>query len=458
MAADAEIFCIFQAISVLPYFNKYRLKINKIMRLSDSKIILVSIIVMFCLNTAGTAQTRVNAVSGATTMQLQFDSQAATAAYLNSISPEQKEKSDSYYEGGYWISLWNLVLEIAIALVFLFGLSEWIQKTASKAKKTGIQKLIYILLYLVLAFLIAFPFTVYTGFFREHQYGLSNMNFGEWFTEELLGFVISLVAIGFLLLVLYYIIKKMPERWWILGSGVVILFLIIGMLISPVFISPIFNEYKPLEEGPVKEAILSLARANGVPADNVYQFDASKQSTRISANVSGLGSTIRISLNDNLLNKCSLEEIKAVMAHELGHYVLNHIYKLLIYIGLLILIGFAIINRLMKKTIGRFGNRLGIAGVADIKSLPLLMLFFSLYMFLATPVLNTIVRTTESEADIFGLNAAREPDGFASVAMKLSEYRKISPGKLEEILLFDHPSGKTRVMMSMKWKAENLYK
>jgi STE24 endopeptidase len=427
------------------------------MRLSDLKITLASIIILFCLNTAGTAQTQANAVSGATNMQLQFDSQTATTEYLNSISTEQKERSDAYFEGGYWITFWNLVLEMVIASIFLFGLSQWIMKTASKAKKTGIQKLIYILLYMTLAFLIAFPFTVYTDFFREHQYGLSNMNFSEWFSQELLSFVIMLTAVGSLILVIYWIICKMPERWWILGSGVVIVFMIVGMLISPVFISPLFNEYKPLEEGPVKDAILSLARANGVPADNVYQFDASKQSTRISANVSGLGSTVRISLNDNLLNKCSIQEIKAVMAHELGHYVLNHIYKLLIYIGLVIIIGFAIINWLMKKTIGRLGNRLGIAGIADIKSLPLLILFFSLYMFLSAPVLNSIVRTTESEADIFGLNAAREPDGFASVAMKLSEYRKISPGKLEEILMFDHPSGKSRVLMSMKWKAENLY-
>jgi STE24 endopeptidase len=428
------------------------------MRLSDLKIVLTSIIMLFCLNTEGISQTQTNAVSGATYMQLQFDSQAATTEYLNTISPEQKEKSDAYFEGGYWITIWNLVLEIAIALIFLFGLSQWIMKTASKVKKTGIQKLIYILLYMVLTFLIAFPFTVYTDFFREHQYGLSNMGFSAWLSEELLGFLITLVTVGSLILVVYWIIRKMPERWWIFGSGVVILFMIIGMLISPVFISPLFNKYKPLDEGPVKEAILSLARANGVPADNVYQFDASKQSTRISANVSGMGSTIRISLNDNLLNKCSIEEIKAVMAHELGHYVLNHVYKLLINIGLVIIIGFAIINWLMKKTIGRLGNRLDIAGISDIKSLPLLMVFFSLYMFLTAPVLNTIVRTTESEADIFGLNAAREPDGFASVAMKLSEYRKISPGKLEEILLFDHPSGKTRVLMSMEWKAENLNK
>ena len=428
------------------------------MRLSDLKIVLASIIILFSLNNAGVAQNQPNAVSGATNMQQQFDSQAATTAYLNSMSPEQQEKSDAYFEGGYWIGFWNLLLEIAIAFIFLFGLSQWLLRFTSKVKKTGVQKLIYILLYLVLSFLIAFPFTVYTDFFREHLYGLSNMGFSEWLSEELLGFAITLVAVGALILIIYRIISKMPERWWIFGSGVVILFMIIGLLISPVFISPLFNEYKPLDEGPVKEAILSLARANGVPADNVYQFDASKQSTRISANVSGIGSTIRISLNDNLLNKCSLEEIKAVMAHELGHYVLNHVYKLLIYIGLVIIIGFALINWLMKKAIGRWGNRLGITSITDIKSLPLLMLVLSLYMFLTAPVMNTIVRTTESEADIFGLNAAREPDGFASVAMKLSEYRKISPGKLEEILMFDHPSGKTRVLMSMKWKAENLYK
>jgi STE24 endopeptidase len=144
------------------------------------------------------------------------------------------------------------------------------------------------------------------------------------------------------------------------------------------------------------------------------------------------------------------------MAHELGHYVLNHTYKLVIYLSLIIISGFAFVNIIMKILITRSGEKWGINNISDISSLPLFVLIFSFYILIATPFINNIIRITESEADIFGLNAAREPDGFASVSMKLSEYRKINPGWLEEIIFFDHPSGKTRVMMAMKWKAENI--
>jgi STE24 endopeptidase len=384
-----------------------------------------------------------------------FDADVATNEYLDMLTPEQKAKSDAYFEGGYWIQLWDFIIQIIIAWFFLsLGLSGWIKKLATKAKRINIQNLIYILIYLLLAFLIAFPYSIYTGFFREHQYSLSNMTFAEWFSEEMIQMVLFLVFGSLLLMVLYIVMRKAAEQWWIWGSGVVILFLIIFLFISPVFISPLFNDYKPLEEGTLKEGILSLARANGVPVDNVYQFDASKQTTRISANVSGIGSTIRVSLNDNLLNKCTPAEIKSVMAHELGHYVLNHMYKLLIYLSIVIFIGFALVNLFMKKAIARFGSRWGINSISDVSSLPLFVLAFTIYMFIATPFANSIIRSTESEADIFGLNAAREPDGFASVSMKLSEYRKIDPGPLEEIFFYDHPGGKTRVSMAMKWKAE----
>jgi STE24 endopeptidase len=388
-----------------------------------------------------------------------FDVNITTQEYLDMLTPEQKAKSDAYFEGGYWILLCQLIIGIVIAWIFLsLGLSKWIRSVALKAKGINLQNLIYILMYILLAFLIAMPYSIYTDFFREHQYGLSNMTFGEWLAEDMKALAISLVLGSVLIMLLYMVIRKAARNWWIYGSGVFIIFLVIILFISPVVIDPIFNNFKPLEEGKVKEDILSLARANGVPVTNVYQFDASKQSTRISANVSGIGSTIRVSLNDNLLNRCTPAEIKSVMAHELGHYVLNHVYKLLIYLSLVIIIGFALINIFMKIAIIRFGGRWGIGSISDVSSLPLFVLLFSIYMFIATPVTNSIIRSTESEADIFGLNAAGEPDGFATISMKLSEYRKINPGHLEEIIFYDHPSGKARILMSMKWKAEHLRK
>jgi STE24 endopeptidase len=188
----------------------------------------------------------------------------------------------------------------------------------------------------------------------------------------------------------------------------------------------------------------------------VYQFDASKQSDRVSANVSGFGSTTRISLNDNLLKRCSPSEIKGVMGHEMGHYVMNHVYKGLFELSVLMVIMFGLVNWAFERVKGRWGARLGLSDVSDISSLPLLVVLFTIASFLFTPLTNTLTRTQEAEADMFGLNAAREPDAEAHVDMMLSEYRKIDPGYWEEIVFYDHPSGRNRVHMAMQWKAEHL--
>jgi STE24 endopeptidase len=390
---------------------------------------------------------------------VQFDPALATQQYIDQLGTEKKERSDAYFEGGYWLMLVNIAYEIIVAWIFLsLGLSLWIKKIALKARRKNLQNLIYIAFYFLFVYLLFFPLTLYQGFFREHAYELSNLNFGGWLGEEMIAFSLQLVLGSLIIMLLYIAIRKTKENWWKWGTGIGILFLIFMIFISPVFIDPLFNKYKPLDEGPVKEQILSLARANGVPAENVYTFNASKQSTRISANVSGIGSTIRISLNDNLMNQCSVPEIKSVMAHEIGHYVLNHISKFILSMGLLLFAGFALVNWALKKLLGRWGARWKITGIADIGGLPLIMVLFSLFLFLATPVMNNISRTEELEADYFELNAAREPDAFASVIMKLSEYRKISPGHWEEIIFYDHPSGKTRIFNAMRWKAENILK
>ena len=221
------------------------------------------------------------------------------------------------------------------------------------------------------------------------------------------------------------------------------------------FLAPIFNDYKPLSAGPVRDTILSLTRANGVPATEVFWFDASKQTTRISANVSGLFNTMRISLNDNLLSNTSIPEIKAVMAHEVGHYVLNHGFKFTLQLGLLLTIGFAITQWMQGRLLSRFGQRWHVRGPADSAGLPLVVALLSVWFFLMTPLTNSIVRIAETEADFYGLNAAREPHGFASVSMRLSTYRKLEPSPFEEIVFFDHPSGRSRVAMAMRWFKEH---
>jgi STE24 endopeptidase len=191
-------------------------------------------------------------------------------------------------------------------------------------------------------------------------------------------------------------------------------------------------------------------------AKDVYEFDASRQSKRVSANVSGFGATQRISLNDNLLHRASPQEIQAVMGHEMGHYVMNHIPKMLLELGLVILVGFAFVHLGFERLRRRYAQRWRVEGIDDPAGLPLVVLLLGGYLVVATPVLNTIIRTQEIEADMFGLNAARQPDGMATVALKLSEYRKIDPGPLEELVFYDHPSGRRRIHAAMQWKAEHV--
>jgi STE24 endopeptidase len=139
----------------------------------------------------------------------------------------------------------------------------------------------------------------------------------------------------------------------------------------------------------------------------------------------------------------------------MGHYVLGHPLRLTIYFTLVLGVAFWIAHLAFDRTLGRWGPRLGLRDRADPAALPLVAAILSTILFVATPLLNGIVRQAENEADAFGLNAAREPYGFASVSMRLATYRKIAPGPIEELLFFDHPSGYERVHRSMVWLKEN---
>jgi len=227
-------------------------------------------------------------------------------------------------------------------------------------------------------------------------------------------------------------------------------------VIWPVFIAPLYNHYSPLPDSPLKAQILSLARANDVPAANVFLVDASRQSTRVSANVSGFLGTARISLNDNLLKQGTPDEVLAVMGHEMGHYVMGHVIRGILMDGLVIILGFGFANWGYLLALDFFGGQWQVRKVSEVAGLPLLAAMASLYFFLATPLTNSITRTAEYQADLFGLNAVRKPDAFASVMLKLSSYRKLEPGKWEEILFYDHPSGRTRIETAMRWKKEHI--
>ena len=387
-----------------------------------------------------------------------LDPAAATQAWLDSVPQDQREKSDAYFEGGYWLILWNYLAAAAISILMLSSrISARLRDFSERLTRyETLQVASFSVFYLLLVYVLSFPLNIYEHFFREDQYGFATQSFPAWFREQLIGLGITLIGGMIFFIVLYAVFRRAPKTWWIWGTAVAVVFSFFLVFIAPVFIEPLFNTYKPVTKPEISQPILAMARANEIPVKHVFEVDASRQTTRVSANVSGFLGTTRIALNDNLLKQCTLPEIRLVMAHEMGHYVLNHGAKLLTYLGIFILIGFALTRILFDSALRRWGDKWGVRGIADPAGLPLLALIFSTLLLLATPLLNTVVRVTEREADAFGINTAREPDGMAKVALKLGAYRKLNPTPLEEFIFYDHPSGRARIRMAMDWKAANL--
>ncbi|HEX9138942.1 MAG TPA: M48 family metallopeptidase [Steroidobacteraceae bacterium] len=389
---------------------------------------------------------------------MHFDPEVATRAYLATLSAAAHSRSDAYFEGGYWLILWDFLLGLAVAYVLLrTGLSRRMRGWAERLTRSPwLQTAIYAAQYLVITTVLLLPWAAYEEYFREHQYGMSNQTLSLWLADAAKGLVVNLIFGTVAFVLIYAVIRRAPRIWWLWGALVTVAILSVAIAVGPTYVEPVFNKFYPLPESPLKAQILSLARANDIPVTQVYEFDASRQTTKMSAHVSGMFGTAQISMNDNLMNRGSPEEIKAVLGHEMGHYVLNHDTKSILSFGLVVVIGFAWLPWAYGRISRRFGPRWGIGDVGDVAGLPLLVALFSCYLFVATPVTNTITRTTEAEADAFGLNAARQPDGFAQAALHLSEYRKMQPGKWEEIIFFDHPSGWNRIYHAMVWKGENI--
>jgi STE24 endopeptidase len=227
------------------------------------------------------------------------------------------------------------------------------------------------------------------------------------------------------------------------------------ILLSPVVIEPIFNDYKPVPEGPVRTALLTMADEADIPHDRVLMFDGSRQSNNFTANVSGVFGTARIAISDVALDKASLDEVKAVTGHEIGHYVLGHVWRIVFLMVFIAMLGFYLADRLFDRVAAWFGSS---AKIGDPEGLPVLLFIVSVLAVLAQPILNGVTRMGESEADAYSLRTANLPDALSGALVKTAEYRYPRPSPLQEAMFYSHPSVETRVRRAMEWKAEQLKK
>ncbi|MBI3350022.1 MAG: M48 family metallopeptidase [Burkholderiales bacterium] len=404
--------------------------------------------------TAQASGFKIRAVDDAWRAALPRNAEAATQAYMNRLPAEVVAKSDAYYTGGYWLQLWNLLLGLAVAVLMMSGRrAARVRDWALRVGKGPVRRDMLVgAIYVLTSSVLTLPLAVYEGWWREQAYGMSTQTLLAWLGEAALIQGFNMLLMALVVAGLYALMRRAGARWWIWGTAGGIAVLAVVIALSPVLIEPAFNTYKPVEDGPVKTAVLQMAHANGVPVDNVYVFDASRQTTRVSANVAGLFGSAAVRLNDNLLRRTSEPEIRAVMGHELGHYVMNHIAKTLAMLTLVLFAGFATVQWLLGRLLARFAAATGVSRVDDVAGLPVLVAVFSVFLALATPVNNSITRVQEAEADKFGLNLSREPHGFAEAQLRLVEYRKADPGAVEEFIFFHHPSTRHRILDAMRWR------
>ena len=387
-----------------------------------------------------------------------FDPAAATAAYLAQLPPEAHAKATAYTQGGHWLLLWGTLVGVAVAWIILkTGVLVRLRTQIEAARpRPWLAAFVVMLVYSIQEAVLSLPWTAYSGWWREKQYGLTSQAFTGWFSEWAVQLAIGMVATAILFMFIYQLIRKAPRTWWLWAGGVATAFAFLLLVLSPVFIAPLFNDYQPAPPGPVRDAVVAMAKANGVPADKIYVYNGSKQSNRYTANVAGLFGTARVAMSDVMFQKnADVPEVKAVVGHEMGHYVEQHTLWIAAAFGALAMLAFFLIDRLFPAAARLLGAR-GLNGIADPAGYPVIAALFGVGMLLATPLTSSIVRIGESRADQFSLDRVGEPDGLARALVKTIEYRAATPSRLEEILFYDHPAVGNRIRRAMEWKAKHM--
>ncbi len=384
-----------------------------------------------------------------------FDSTAATAAYMAILTPAQHARATAYTHGGHWLLLWGWLATVATCWLLLR--SRLLVRTREGIERRrahpNLVVLACALLFSLLSWLIGLPWSSYTDWARERSYGLTSQPYLGWLSENAVAAVISTLVSGLFFLALYALIRRSGRWWWAWSAAVTAAFFAIGLIVTPVLIEPLFNRYTPAPNGPVRDSVVALAKRSGVQSDKIYIYNGSKQSNRYTANVSGLGSTARVAMSDVMFKKdADIAEVRGVVGHEMGHYAHLHVLWLTAAFSLIAAMGFFLADRLFAPASGLLGAS-GVLGLADPAGLPVLGAVLATLTLLATPLLNSITRVAESDADSFSLAHAHEPDGLSRALVKTIEYRASSPTQLEEMIFYDHPSVERRVHKAMMWKA-----
>jgi STE24 endopeptidase len=370
--------------------------------------------------------------------------------------PEATAAALSYYYTGNVLWVLGGILGLAVPLVFLFtGWSARLRDMALRVSpRWAATLLVYFVVYEAVSFVIGLPLAYYQEFVVEHQFELSNQGFGKWFGDSLIQLGVGTVIGYVVLLGIYWALRKSPKRWWLYAGLALVPFVFAVMLVAPLWIDPLFNKFGPMKDRALEVKILALADKAGIEGSRVFEVDKSVDTKTTNAYVSGFLGTKRIVLWDTIIKKLDEPQLLFVMGHEMGHYVLGHVWKIPLVLSALIMLALYGVHRLSHGLIARYSDRFGFARLDDIASLPLVSVVAGVVMMVAMPAFNAFTRHTEHEADLFGLEITRNNNAAANAFVRLQADNLAvpRPNVLLHLIRGNHPTIAERIEFSNTYR------
>jgi STE24 endopeptidase len=373
------------------------------------------------------------------------------------VVPPPSAKALRYHRSGN--VLWGIeqLLGLALPAALLFtGLSARLRSIAAAVGHGRFYPtlVVYFALLTILLSVVQLPLSYYAGYARERAYGLSDQRLGKWAGDQVKGLLVGLVVGAALLWVPYLLLRASPQRWWIWTGALSLPFLALVLLVTPVFIAPLFNKFGPMRDKQLEAEVLAVAAQAGVEGARVFEVAKSVDTKKVNAYVTGVGKTKRIVLWDTLLARLTPRQTRFVVGHELGHYVLHHVWMNILTSTALIVAGLFAVHRTADLLLDRFGDQFGFTRISDVASMPLFMLLLSLFAAVITPAMLALSRRHERAADVFGLELSGDKQAAASAFVALQEQNLAvpRPGRLYKLFRASHPPIGERVDFINAWR------
>lgn len=370
-------------------------------------------------------------------------------------TPQDPQEARRYNSIRRWLGIAEFVLGIAVLIVLLvFGWSGLLRDIAYGTGRSYVFAVfLYVLMLILISKILGLPLDYYS-FRLEHRYQLSNQKTRAWVWDEVKGLMLTLILASLLVELLYFIVREFPQHWWLIAWLGFLCVVVLLAQLAPVLLFPIFYKFEPLQDEELKTRLVRLGERAGTRVRGVYKWHLSEKTKKANAALTGLGNTRRVILADTLLENYSPDEIEAVLAHELGHHVHNHIVKGIAIQAAVTFVGFWVANWTLQYAIARWHI---FVTLSDFANLPLLILTFAALSFLLVPAMNAFSRYNERQADRYAFENIASVNPFISSMNKLAEQNlaERTPSKWVEWWFYSHPSIARRVAAAEGWAKAN---